>query len=75
VNEVLAVKLPVLCEPETAVVPDQPPDAVHEVALVELHVRVDEPPDVTLFGLADIKTVGAAAGGGEEVEPLRASVP
>jgi hypothetical protein len=63
VNEVLAVKLTALCEPETAFVPDQPPEAVHEVALVELQVRVEALPDVTVVGLADIKTVGAAAGG------------
>lgn len=49
---------PVLCEPLAALVPLQPPDAVHDVALAELHVRVDVPPLVTAKGLAVIVANG-----------------
>jgi hypothetical protein len=52
VNVALAVKTPVLCEPEVAFVPDQAPDAVQEVTLVELHESVEEVPEVTELGLA-----------------------
>jgi hypothetical protein len=60
VNVVFAVRLPVLAEPEIAFVPDHPPDAVHEVALVELHVREEEFPAVIDVGMADSEreTVG-----------------
>jgi hypothetical protein len=40
-------------------VPVQPPDAVQEVALVELHASVALLPDTTLVGLAVSVTVGA----------------
>ncbi len=40
---------------------DQPPEAVHEVALVELQVSVEVPPEATLVGLAVSVTVGADA--------------
>ena len=52
------------CDPEIAFVPLHPPLAVQEVALLELHVNVVEPPDVTLVGDAEIVTVGAGVGGG-----------
>jgi hypothetical protein len=44
-------------------VPLHPPDAVHDVAFVELHVNVDAPPIATLVGFAVSDTVGAAATG------------
>ena len=47
------------CEPLVARVPDQPPEAVQEVALVELHVSVEAPPEATLVGFA----VSVATGG------------
>ena len=40
-------------------VPDQPPEAVHEVALVELQLRVELPPNATVVGLALKLAVGA----------------
>jgi hypothetical protein len=46
-------------EPLTALVPDQPPDAVHEVAFVELHVSVELAPVAMELGLAVTVTVGA----------------
>jgi hypothetical protein len=45
--------------PLVALVPLQPPEAVHEVALVLLQVRVEVPPDATLVGFAVSFTVGA----------------
>ncbi len=50
---------PVLCEPLVALVPLQPPEAVHEVALVELHVKVDALPLATDVGFAARVTVAA----------------
>ena len=43
-------------------VPDQAPEAVQEVALVEVQLKVEEPPEVIDVGLADIATVGPAVG-------------
>jgi hypothetical protein len=56
---VVAVSALVVVLPLAALVPLQPPEAVHEVALVLLQVRVDVPPDVTLVGLAVSFTVGS----------------
>jgi hypothetical protein len=47
------------CEPETALVPDQPPEAVQEVALVADQVSVELLPLATVLGLAARVTVGA----------------
>jgi hypothetical protein len=44
--------------PLVAFVPLHPPEAVHEVALVEDQVTVEMLPDVMLVGLAEIVTVG-----------------
>ena len=56
----VALTAPVLCEPLEATAPDHPPDAVHEVALVEDQVKVELPPVDTLAGFALKETVGAA---------------
>jgi hypothetical protein len=40
-------------------VPDQPPDAVHAVALVLAHVNVELAPRATVLGFALRVTVGA----------------
>lgn len=40
--------------------PDQPPDAVQAVALVEDQLKVELPPEDTLAGLALRETVGGA---------------
>ena len=45
--------------PLAAFVPLHPPEAVHEVALVEDQVTVEILPDVMLVGLAEIVTVGS----------------
>jgi hypothetical protein len=52
---------PVDFEPDVACAPLQPPEAVHEVALVDDHVMVEEPPLATLLGLALSETLGADA--------------
>jgi len=57
----------VLCEPEVALLPLHPPDAVHDVAFDELHVSVLLPPLLTDVGDADSDTVGAG------VEPASAT--
>ena len=48
-------------EPLVPCAPDQPPDAVQEVALFELQVNCAALPEATLVGLADSDTVGAGA--------------
>ena len=53
------VKLPVLVLPESDLLPDQSPEAVHEVASVDDQVKMVELPLVTDVGLALIETVGA----------------
>jgi hypothetical protein len=58
---VVALSAPVDCEPLLAKVPDQPPEAVHAVALLEDQVNVELPPLATLLGLALIVTDGAGA--------------
>ena len=49
------------CEPLVALVPDQAPEAVQEVALVEDHVSVELLPLAMELGLAARLTVGAEA--------------
>ena len=51
------VRGPVLCVPLVALVPLQFPEAVHDVALVELHVSVEAPPLATEVGFAVSVTV------------------
>lgn len=55
--------------PLVAFAPVQPPEAVHEVALVLDQVSAVVAPEVTLAGLADRVTVGAATGAGVEPPP------
>lgn len=69
VNVVAAVRFPVLCEPETALVPDHPPEALHEVAFVEFQVSVEALPETTEVGLAAMLTVGVAVVGGGALVP------
>ncbi len=56
-----AVSAAVLCVPLVASVPLQPPDAVHEVASVELQVSADVPPLATFVGAAVSVAVGSGA--------------
>ena len=55
------VRGPVLCVPVVALMPPQFPEAVHEAALVEVHLSVEAPPIATEVGFADSVTVGAGA--------------
>ena len=50
---------PVDCEPLNALLPDQAPAALHEVALVDDQVRVEVLPLATVVGFALSATVGA----------------
>jgi hypothetical protein len=61
VNVESVVSVPVLWVPLVDWVPDQLPEAVHEVASEEDHVNVDAPPVETIFGLAPSVIAGAAA--------------
>jgi antitoxin component HigA of HigAB toxin-antitoxin module len=56
----LAVSAPVDCEPLVALLPDQAPEAVQEVALVADQVNVELAPLATVLGAALKVTVGAA---------------
>ena len=49
------------CEPLTAFVPDQAPEAVQEVAFVADQVKVEPLPLATVLGLAAKVTAGAGA--------------
>jgi len=53
------VSAPVDCEPLVALPPDQPPEEVQAVALVDDHVRVELPAEAIVLGLALMLTVGA----------------
>jgi hypothetical protein len=61
---VVALSAAVDTVPLVGSAPLQPPEAVHAVALVELHVSIAVPPDVTLVGLAVMVAVGAGGSGG-----------
>jgi hypothetical protein len=54
----LEERVPVVWEPLTGLLPDQPPDAAQEVAFVADHLRVELPPLFTDVGLADSATTG-----------------
>jgi len=56
---VAAVSAAVLCEPLSASVPLQPPEALHEVALLEDQVSFDAAPLATVLGVALRVTEGA----------------
>ncbi|HWX30516.1 MAG TPA: hypothetical protein VNZ53_24120 [Steroidobacteraceae bacterium] len=58
--DVVAVMAPVLRLPLVGNAPLQPPEAVHAVALVELQVSVEAPPEATRVGFAVNVAVGAA---------------
>ncbi len=57
----LAVSAPVDCEPLIALLPDQAPEALQEVVLVDDQVNVDAAPLLTVLGVAEKLTVGAGA--------------
>jgi len=50
------------CEPLRALLPDQPPEATHEVALVDDQANVEVAPLVTVLGLALKLTVAVGLG-------------
>jgi hypothetical protein len=56
--DVVAERAPVPWLPLVPSAPLQPPEAVHDVALIELHVSVETPPEATTEGFATIVAVG-----------------
>jgi hypothetical protein len=58
---VVAVRAPTLCVPLVALLPLQLPDAVQDVAFVEVQVSVDAAPLATDVGFAVNVTVGAGS--------------
>jgi hypothetical protein len=62
-----AVSAPVDCEPLVDWLPDQPPEAVQEVAFVLDHVRTELLPLTMELGLAARLTVGAGVAGVTEM--------
>jgi len=57
-----AVSAPVDCDPLMALLPDQAPEAVQEVAWVDDHVNVEAAPLATVLGLALKLTVAVGVG-------------
>lgn len=53
---------PVDCEPLAAWLPDQPPDAVQDVAFVDDQLKAELLPLIIELGLAARLTVGAGVG-------------
>jgi hypothetical protein len=62
----VAVSAPVPWEPDSDLEPDQAPEPVQEVALLDDQVKVAPLPLATVVGLAEIETVGAGAGGADD---------
>ena len=60
-NVVVCDKAAVTCEPDKGLLPDQPPEALHEVALTDDQLSMAVPPCGTWLGVAAIVIVG---GGG-----------
>jgi hypothetical protein len=75
VKLVALVSAPVLWLPAVALVPLQPPDAVHEVAFVEVHVKALLPPLLTVVGDADNMTAGTGVVLMTETDALAWAVP
>jgi hypothetical protein len=59
VNVVVPLRAAVVCVPDVAFAPVQPPDATHDVAFEEDQFRIDDPPCATAAGFAANVTVGA----------------
>jgi len=75
VKVVAVVSAPVLSVPAVVLLPLQPPEAVHDVAFVEVHVNVLLPPLATVVGADDNVTVGAGVALVTETEALAWAVP
>ncbi len=69
----LADNAPVACVPLAASAPLQLPEAAHEVALVDVQVRVELDELATAIGDALRVTVGAGTGAGLSAPPQDAS--
>ena len=69
------VEIVTTSEPEVVFVPDQEPDAVQEVALVEDQVIVEVFVRRTVKGSAEIETVGAGVTGAGAVSYTHLTLP
>jgi hypothetical protein len=56
-----ALRIPVDCVPLSALLPDQAPEAEHDVALVAVQRSIELVPLASVLGEAAILTAGAAA--------------
>jgi hypothetical protein len=75
VNVVAWVNAAVLSLLAVALVPLQPPEALHDVAFVEFHVKVLLLPLLTEVGDADSETVGAGVGAVTVTDAVRCALP
>jgi hypothetical protein len=75
VNVVALDNAAVLWLPAVALLPVQPPDAVHDVALVVFQVSVLVPPLLTEVGDAESVTVGAGVAAVTVTDAVRCVVP
>jgi len=66
---------PVDDEPLVDLLPDHPPDAVHEVALVDDQLMVELAPLTRVLGLAVTVTVGAGVAGVTETVTVCVALP
>ncbi len=66
---------PVDDEPLVALVPDQAPEAVHEVALVAVQLTVELAPLATVLGFAVTVTAGAEAAAVTETVTVCVALP
>jgi hypothetical protein len=70
-----ALSAPVDDEPLVALVPDQAPEAVQEVAFAADQLNVELAPLTTVLGLAVIVTVGALAAAFTEIVTVCVALP
>ncbi len=70
-----ALSAPVEDEPLVALLPDQAPEALHEVALVADQLNVELAPLATVRGLAVTVTVGAEAAAFTEIVTVCIALP
>ncbi len=70
-----ALSAPVEDEPLVALLPDQAPEALHEVALVADQLNVELAPLTMVLGLAVTATVGAEAAAFTEIVTVCIALP
>lgn len=71
----VAVRAPVACVPEVALLPDQPPEAVQELALLTDQLKVEGLPLATVVGVAVKEMAGAGVAAFTVTVTERVTVP